>query len=272
LGHEVERHSQVIELNELAESFNEMSLKLEQRENSLKVTNEKLAELNKSYMDLLGFVAHELKGILSSTMMNAYSIRDGFLGMINFKQKKAVDSICRNLDYLAATVKKFLNLSRIERGNLELNKSFIRLWQDVFEPAVQTFAKQINDRGMRVVNEMDPAIRVHADQDLLQIVANNLITNAAKYGVDNGAIILKTTQDAKWVTLEVYNDGRPITAEQKAMLFKKFSRLDVPEKKLVKGTGLGLYITRQIVESHGGTITIEPREKGNSFILTIERG
>jgi two-component system NtrC family sensor kinase len=272
LGHEVERHSKVIEMNELAESFNEMSLKLEQRENSLKVTNEKLAELNKSYLDLLGFVAHELKGILSSTMMNAYSIRDGFLGMINFKQKKAVDSICRNLDYLAATVKKFLNLSRIERGNLELNKSFISVWLDVFEPAVQTFAKQINDRGMKVVNEIDPAIRVHADQDLLRIVANNLITNAAKYGADNGAIVLKAQQDAKWVAIEVYNDGRPITVDQKAMLFKKFSRLDVPEKKLVKGTGLGLYITRQIVESHGGAITVEPRENGNSFILTIERG
>ncbi len=272
LGHEVEGSGSMIEMNELAESFNEMSVKLEEREKSLKVTNEKLAELNKSYMDLMGFVAHELKGILSSAMMNAYSIRDGFLGMINFKQKRAVDSICRNLDYLAATVKKFLNLSRIERGNLELNRSFINLWQDIFEPAVQTFAKQIADRGMRLSNEMDASIRVHADQDLLQIVANNLVNNAAKYGVDNGSIILKTRQDEKYVTVEVYNDSRPITAEQKQMLFKKFSRLDVPEKKLVKGTGLGLYITRQIVEAHGGTIDVEAKEHGNSFIFTIERG
>lgn len=272
LGHEVESQGTILELNELAVSFNEMSLKLEERERSLKITNDKLEELNKSYLDLLGFVAHELKGILSSAMMNAYSIRDGFLGMINFKQKRAVDSICRNLDYLAATVKKFLNLSRIERGNLEINRTEFGLWTDVFEPAIQTFAKQISDRGMTLVNQMDPAIRVNADQDLLQIVANNLINNAAKYGIDQGKIIVTARQDEKCVTVEVYNDGRPITAEQASMLFKKFSRLDVPEKKLVKGTGLGLYITRQIVESHGGTIKVEPKENGNSFIFTIERG
>ncbi len=142
----------------------------------------------------------------------------------------------------------------------------------MFEPAIQTFAKQISDRGMTLVNQMDPAIRVNADQDLLQIVANNLINNAAKYGIDQGKIIVTARQDEKYVTVEVYNDGRPITAEQASTLFKKFSRLDVPEKKLVKGTGLGLYITRQIVESHGGTIKVEPKENGNSFIFTIERG
>jgi signal transduction histidine kinase len=273
LGHEVQMHDgTVLETNELAESFNEMSGQLEQREDRLKVTNEKLEDLNKSYLDLLGFVAHELKGILSSTMMNAYSIRDGFLGMINFKQKKAVDSICRNLDYLAATVKKFLNLSRIERGNLEINKAFFKLWEGIFEPAVQTFARQIGDRGIQLVNEMDVTLRVHADQDLMQIVANNLINNAAKYGSDSGKIILRSRQDEKTATVEVYNDGRPITPEQMAMLFKKFSRLDVPEKKQVKGTGLGLYITRQIVESHGGAIRVEPKENGNSFIFTLERG
>ncbi|MBM4102426.1 MAG: HAMP domain-containing protein [Planctomycetes bacterium] len=272
LGHEVQTHGTILETNELAESFNEMSIKLEQREDRLKVTNEKLEDLNKSYLDLLGFVAHELKGILSSTMMNAYSLHDGFLGMINFKQKRAVDSICRNLDYLAATVKKFLNLSRIERGNLEINKTYFNLRDGIFEPAVQTFIKQISDRGMKLINEMDPAMRVHADQDLMQIVANNLINNAAKYGSDSGKIILRSRQDDKMATVEVYNDGRPITSEQMAKLFKKFSRLDVPEKKQVKGTGLGLYITRQIVESHGGSIRVEPKENGNSFIFTIERG
>lgn len=271
LGHEVDTQGTILELNHLAESFNEMSIKLEQRENALKVTNEKLAELNKSYMDLLGFVAHELKGLLSSAIMNAYSIRDGFLGMINFKQKRAIDSICRNLDYLAATVRKFLNLSRIERGNLDINRTPFSLWTDVFEPSVQTFAKQISDKKMTLQVQMDPEIRVSADLDLMQIVANNLVNNAAKYGCDNGRISVLATVADKRVRVEVYNDGRPITAEQKSSLFKKFSRLDVPEKKKVKGTGLGLYITRQIIEAHGGHIDVEPREQGNAFVFDIER-
>jgi two-component system sensor histidine kinase ResE len=73
------------------------------------------------------------------------------------------------------------------------------------------------------------------------------------------------------VSIEVYNDGRPISPEGQAMLFRKFSRLDVPEKKKVKGTGLGLYITKQIIESHGGHIHVEAKDNGNSFLFQIRK-
>ena len=192
--------------------------------------------------------------------------------MINFKQKRAIDSICRNLDYLTATVQKFLNLSRIERGNLEINAVAVRLKADVFDPALETFAKLIADKQMQVDNALDEQIVVRADTDLLRIVANNLVNNAAKYGTPGGRIALASRVEGSTVTVEVYNDGRPIGPEDREKLFRKFSRLDVPEKKKVKGTGLGLYITRQIVEAHGGHIDVEPRDAGNAFIFTLERG
>jgi signal transduction histidine kinase len=156
LGHLImPPHSTIQEMHQLAHAFNDMSVRLEEREVRLQENHQKLNELNKSYLDLLGFVAHELKGLLASAIMNAYSLRDGFLGMINFKQKRAVDSICRNLDYLSATVIKFLNLSRIERGNLDINKTRFKLWGDMFGHSVQTFSKLIADRQMKVVNEID---------------------------------------------------------------------------------------------------------------------
>lgn len=271
LTHEVPAETPIEELNELARSFNEMSAQLRQREESLKISNEKLAELNKSYLDLIGFVAHELKGMLASAVINAYSLRDGLLGMLNFKQKKAIDSICRNLDYLDATVKKFLNLSRIEREKLEINKQPISLRKDIAEVSIQTFAKLIEDKQMTVINRIDPTIQVNADPDLMQIVMNNLINNAAKYGVEDGRIELSSRLLNGKVEVEVYNDGRPIQPNEIPMLFKKFSRLDNPEKKKVKGTGLGLYITKQIIEAHGGSIRVEPRANGNAFIFQIER-
>lgn len=270
-GHEVPAQTSVEELDQLAKSFNEMSAHLRHRELSLKISNEKLAELNKSYLDLIGFVAHELKGMLASAVINAYSLRDGLLGMLNFKQKRAIDSICRNLDYLDATVKKFLNLSRIEREKLEINKQPICLRKDIVDLSIQTFSKLIEDKQMTVVNRIDPALRVNADPDLLQIVANNLINNAAKYGAEGGRIELSSRLLNGQVEIEVYNDGRPIQPNELPLLFKKFSRLDNPDKKKVKGTGLGLYITKQIIEAHGGQIRVEPRAAGNAFIFQIER-
>lgn len=272
VGHVIiHTHTPILELHELAKSFNAMSVQLEEREVRLQEQNQKLLEMNKSYLDLLGFVAHELKGLLASAIMNAYALRDGFLGMINFKQKKAVDSICRNLDYLAATVTKFLNLSRIERGNLEINKTRFYARKDLFEPAVQTFAKLIADKGMTVINQIDPALMITADADLMMIVVNNLVNNAAKYGQEGGQIILSSRETDGKVEFEVYNDGRPITPEGCQMLFKKFSRLDVPEKKKVKGTGLGLYITKQIIEAHGGQIEVLPQAHGNSFVFRLAK-
>ncbi|MCK4999810.1 MAG: cache domain-containing protein [Anaerohalosphaera sp.] len=271
LGCEASTTYSLTELNELAFEFNMMSAKLKERDENLNVSNAKLAELNKSYLDLIGFVSHELKGMLSSTIMNAYAIRDGYLGMINFKQKKAVDSISRNLDHLAATVKKFLNLSRIEKNQLEPNKTEFLIAQDVFEVSLDTFAKLASDKDMTIVNNIDEDLKVYADSDLMLIVANNLISNAIKYGNKNGRIELNCHSDEHRVTFEIYNDGRPISDDDKKKLFKRFSRLDVPEKKTEKGSGLGLFITKQIIETHGGDITINAEENGNTFVFYIER-
>ena len=242
-----------------------------EREESLRISNEKLVASNKSYIDLIGFVAHELKGILASAVMNAYSVRDGYLGMVNFKQRKALDSVTRNLDYLDATVKKFLNLGRVERGELSVHKTELGLKKEVFDASINSLAAIAVRKKLKLDNEIDPELRVQGDLDLLQIVANNLVGNAIKYSPDAGEIRVTATATNGKVVIDVYNDSTPISEEQRARLFRKFSRLDSPETKKVKGTGLGLYITKQIIERHGGTIRVEPREHGNSFVFDIER-
>lgn len=272
LGFKTPTNGSVAELNKLAESFNEMSEKLNERDKSLMVINEKLADSNKSYVDLIGFVAHELKGLLSSTTMNSYALRDGYLGMINFKQQRAVNSITRNLDYLAVTVRKFLNLGSIEKGEMELNQTKFYIGKNVFDICLETFSNMISQKHIEVVNKIDPDLEIMADIDMMMIVANNLISNAIKYGIENGRIEIGSAVKNGIVRIEVYNDGRPIIEKAMHKLFKRFSRLDVPEKKNVKGTGLGLFITKQIIKAHGGTICCEAREKGNSFIIQIERG
>lgn len=259
----------VIELDVLAASFNEMAAKLDERDKNLKVSNEKLARLNKSYLELIGFVTHELKGILSSLILNAYTIRDGFLGMINFKQRKVLDSITRNLDYFAATVKNFFDLSRIEKQEIHVVKKDILLKEDVFDGSVEAFLKQAEEKNMVIINRIDPGLKVFADLDLLQIVANNLVGNAVKYGAQGGQVIIEARPVADKFEVEVYNDGRPVSDSEKEKLFKRFSRLQSPETKKVRGTGLGLFITKEIIERHGGTIWFEAKESGNSFVFSV---
>jgi signal transduction histidine kinase len=270
-GYQVNMNTPIRETNSLAEAFNAMAVGLKEREESLRVSNEKLVASNKSYIDLIGFVAHELKGILASAVMNAYAVRDGYLGMVNFKQRKALDSVTRNLDYLDATVKKFLNLGRVERGELSVHKTDLSLKKDVFDISISSLAAISVRKKLKVINEIDPELRVQADSDLLQIVANNLVGNAIKYSPDTGQIRVTAAPVNGKIEVDVYNDSTPISDEQRARLFQKFSRLDSPETKKVKGTGLGLYITKQIIERHGGSIRVEPREHGNSFVFQIER-
>ena len=271
LGYEVVTETGTIELDVLAASFNEMSAQLRAREESLKTVNEKLSVLNKTYLDLVGFVSHELKGIVATTIMNTAAVRDEFFGQINPRQKKSLESVSRNLDYLQETVKKFLDLSRIEKGELKVNKNQLLLKEDVFDPCLEIFNGQIAERQIEIINNLAPEIRLQGDVDLLRIAANNLVGNAVKYGLDKGKVIIGSKDLGKKVQIEIYNDSRPIQEQEKEKLFKKFSRLGTLKEKEVKGTGLGLFVTREIIAKHGGDIWVEPKENGNSFIFQLEK-
>ena len=271
LSHRIEVfNSRVREIDVLAEAFNDMAGKIDEREKKLEALNKELAALNKSYLDLVGFVSHELKGILSSTIMNAYTVRDGFLGMVNFKQRKALDSVARNLDYLEATVKNFLNLSRLEKGELAVRKSEVLLKEQMVDSALDAFARQAADKEIQVINDVPAAMKVMADVDLLQIVVNNLVGNAVKYGQRGGVLRVSAENRDGRVRVEVYNDGRPLPQDQIDKLFRRFSRLKSEETRAVQGTGLGLFVSKEIVEKHGGRIWVEPRLNGNAFVFEIK--
>jgi two-component system, NtrC family, sensor kinase len=272
LGYRVNVETPIGDIGWLNVSFNEMAESLEARNRDLVLAKERREALNKRYIDLISFVSHELKGILSSTILNAYSVRDGFLGMVNFKQQKALDSITRNLDHLEATVKNFLNLSRIEKGDMGVNKKTLLVKEEVFDIAVDTFQKQMLEKEIEVKNNIPPELSAEADRDLIQVVANNLISNAVKYGSRGGKIEINAQDAGDKIRISVYNDGRVLREEERNALFQRFSRLDAPETKNAKGTGLGLFISREIVEKHGGTMSVEPGKAGNTFIFEICKG
>jgi len=267
LSHRLEISGSIVELNRLAESFNEMSGRLKEREESLKVTNEKLAQLNASYLDLVGFVSHELKGILGSLVMTIYALKDGLLGELNAKQKSAVDASARNLGHFENMVRNYLDLSRIEKGELTVHKANLDLNDDVIGPALRNFERQMLERNVKVENMTPAGITLQADRNLLLIVFNNLLSNALKYGDSDGLITIDSSHRNGEVVVKFFNQGPPINEAQQELLFKKFSRLPGSDK--IRGTGLGLFIVKQILERHGGSISLEPGDRGNTFVLTL---
>jgi signal transduction histidine kinase len=105
-----------------------------------------------------------------------------------------------------------------------------------------------------IKNEIPESLMLNADSNLLRIVYDNLLSNAIKYGREEGMIVLDAHENTHKVTLSVRNDGEGIPPEKMSKLFKKFSRLDSPEYAGKKGTGLGLYTCKEIIEKHGGEI------------------
>lgn len=249
------------ELGDLASSFNSMAARLEtqrqeieQNQRRLKTLNEELRTTNRNYMEMLGFVSHELKNPLSSAMMSLYTVKDGYLGELTEAQEKSLDSVAQSLEYFQDMVKNYLDLSRLEKGELEAQKRRIILKSEIIEPVLEGLEQSIEEQQMRVVDDIPQDFEVQADSDLLRIVYDNLLSNAVKYGEEGGKIELDARKRKDEVTLSVFNEGEGIAPEEMPRLFKKFSRLESPEHAQKKGTGLGLYICREIVEEHGGEI------------------
>ncbi|HRZ40541.1 MAG TPA: cache domain-containing protein, partial [Candidatus Omnitrophota bacterium] len=261
----------VHEMKELGESINYMSEKLVEREESLEETHKRLEVMNKRYLDLIGFVAHELKGILSSIVLNTYLLQKKILGDINPKQESVLKSMGRNLDYLTVTVKNFLNLSRIEKDELKVDKQEIFLKEHLLDPAIESFQQQAEEKNIMISNTVDARLSVRVDSGLMQIVVNNLLSNAVKYGLEGGKIRITAKNQEDMLEVEVYNDGEPIASIDMDKLFKKFSRVLYRGQESVKGTGIGLFISKEIIERHGGHIWVEPALKGNSFKFQIPR-
>jgi len=255
------------ELGELALSFNKMAERLEKQRREIEENQRRLRDLNKelritnrNYMEMLGFVSHELKNPLSSAIMSLHTVKDGYLGDLTDAQKKSLESVARSLDYFREMIKNYLDLSRLEKGELEAHRQQIHLLSRVVEPVLEGLGRSFEEREMQVVDHLPDDLEVYADTDLLRVVYDNLLSNAIKYGKPGGIIELGGHADDDVVTLSVYNEGKGIPSEQMPNLFKKFSRLDSPEHAKEKGTGLGLFICREIIEEHGGRIWADSEE------------
>jgi len=227
---------------------------------------------NVNDINTIEFVSHELKGVLGSTILCVYSIRDGLLGMLNFKQRASIETTIRNLRRLESTIKDFLDISRLEDGKLKIRKTSIKVTEDIISEVEDAFLTEIYENRLVFENRIPKDLVIVSDRTLLTTIFNNLVSNAIKYGVKGGSIVISAKEPKEnLISFSVYNDGIPITQQDKEKLFKKFSRLEKEHDRKIKGTGLGLFIIKDIIGNLGGSIRVETNDNGNEFIFEIER-
>lgn len=218
---------------------------------------EQLTQANRAYTEMLGFVSHELKSPVASIVMDARVMTDGYLGELTDPQRNKIQRMITKGEYLLGLVREYLDLARIESGELTArHRRGVDFAAEVLDPVIEIVDPQRQARNMtldRVLGQ--PPCLVDCDPDLMKIVMVNLLGNAFKYGREDGHARVSLDTDEGALTVAVWNEGPGFADDQRSRLFRKFSRLSSPELLRQKGTGVGLYSTWRIIQLHHGRIT-----------------
>ena len=214
---------------------------------------EQLTTANQAYTEVLAFVSHELKNPIASMITDARVLADGYLGPVEPRQAQKLEKLIAKGEYLLDLIREYLDLARMEGGNLVLRPAEADFRLEVLEPAVELIQAQLQARGMRLERRLPESLgKVACDPGLLRIVLVNLLGNAVKYGKEGGRIQLAVEIMPARIFVSVWNEGPGFPEEERSKLFRKFSRLQTPGGGGPKGTGVGLYTAWRIVHLHGG--------------------
>jgi signal transduction histidine kinase len=229
-----------------------------------------LAQAKHNYAQILYFVAHELKAPLSAIVTVGTTLTEGYVGKLTPQQSEKVQRMVANSSYLINLVRDYLDLSQIESGELKFSPSpAVDLVEQVIKPMIEIHSPAARARGMSIETDLEYLV-APCDLALLRVVFNNLLGNAVRYGRENTKILVRLVRRAffdytdsgerlrqYWAFCSVRNEGAGFTPEQKQKLFARFQRLHHPEHKGITGSGLGLYVSRQIILRHGGEISAD---------------
>jgi signal transduction histidine kinase len=241
----------------------------------LKKANERLTELDRQKSEFVSFATHQLRAPLTAMKGYASLILEGDMGDISEKAKVAVGRIFESTNTLTSIVDDYLNITRIELGSMKYAFETIDFKQLV-EDVIAEIKPNIEKTGLAFNFKYEGQgidFRITADRDKLKQVIANLIDNSLKY-TPKGSInvSLKLDRSSHKFIFEINDTGVGIAAETIPRLFQKFSRADNANKTNIRGTGLGLYVAREIVNAHHGEIKVSsPGEgKGSTFTVEIE--
>lgn len=224
-------------------------------------------------MDLMAIVSHELKSPVSTVHTTAESLYRGYLGKLEADQQETVEAIIRNCQYLEDIIRNYIDLSKMDIDNLESFNQKINLVDDIVNNVITIPEYSSNLKRMEIVTDYKIKPVINGDPNLLEIVVNNLVNNSIKYGNPDTKIKISIYDDNRNYYFSIYNKGVGISEDDiEKKLFHKFSRLKQKGTEGVKGSGLGLYICKKIIEKHNGKLWAESKPgKWVTFFFSIPK-
>ena len=249
----------------------ELQAQLEDRSRLL--SNEKLARneaerANRLKDDFLATISHELRNPLNAILGWSHMMRLGNLTPAN--EERAVETIYRNAKSQAQLVADLLDVSRIISGKLRLDVRTVDLLS-IVNAAVDSIRPAADAKGIRLHIVLDPtAGPISGDADRLQQIVWNLLTNAVKFTPKSGRIHVKVQRINSHVEVVVSDSGAGISKEFLPYVFDRFRQADASTTRIHGGLGLGLSIVHQLVDLHGGTVTVNSEGEGKGATFTIK--
>jgi signal transduction histidine kinase/CheY-like chemotaxis protein len=268
-------------VEERTDELSHANLQLQSNKRELEFTNMELLEANRMKSQFLANVSHELRTPLNSIIGFSELLQEKTFGELNERQAQYVEFINSSGGHLLQLINNILDLSRIEAGKVELSPELFSITEVVSEMLgiVKPLAYA---RGITIEAKAVPASpRMSADKAKFKQILLNLLTNAVKFNREGGSVFVDwdITEEPVGMNIErlivfrVTDTGIGITDADKDRLFTEFEQIDSSLTREFGGAGLGLVLTRRLVELHGGSIWFESVEgEGTTFFLKLPLG
>ncbi len=234
------------------------------------ITQRKQIEKMKS--EFVSITSHQLRTPLTAIRLFSDMMANGEVGKLTKKQKEYLNNIRQSTERMIKLVNDLLNISRIESGRLMINPQPIDLFKLINNIITETLPLS-NNKKIKIIFKKSTKKwpKINLDQNLIRQVIHNLIVNAIRYS-DNGSKVEVSVQkySSKYFLIKVKDQGIGIPKEAQDRIFEKFFRADNAIKQATEGSGLGLYVSKMIIEASGGKIWFKSQKnKGTTFFVLL---